>query len=92
MKKLLVIAAAAALLSGVSFAHAQSTMSPSTTTGAASSGKFCSQAKDSNELNCKFASMAACQREAKAAGDNCIPNPNASTTGSGTSSGSGMQK
>lgn len=45
-------------------------------------GKFCmTTAAGSNGLNCKFASMEACQKEAKTMRRECSPNPNMGTTG-----------
>jgi len=44
-------------------------------------GKFCMQQTDGS-LNCKFASLASCQKAAKSGSAQCSPNPNAGTTGS----------
>jgi len=41
--------------------------------------KFCVQSS-SGAMNCKFASMEACQKAAK--GGQCMPNPKTGTTGS----------
>ena len=87
MKILTTVTAIAALVAGVSFAQAQGTMgSPSSggsmqksqTTGNAA---FCISSS-SGSLNCKYASMAACEKDAKAQNLNCSPNPNKGTTGS----------
>lgn len=46
-------------------------------------GAFCITMSASNSsLNCKFASMAACEKEAKTQNLQCSPNPKRSTTGS----------
>lgn len=93
MKTLIALAAAAALAGGVSVASAQSTtqknMNNMKTTGSAA---FCAQNAKSNSMDCKFASMAACEKENKAKGEgaNCIQNPKSATTGA--ASGSGMNK
>ncbi len=58
--------------------------------------KFCmTERGSSNNLNCKFASMAACTKSAKPVGRTCVPNPNlGGTTGAGTGmkSSTGMKK
>ena len=84
MKSLTTFAALAALVAGVCVAQAQGTM------GSPSSGKpqtvgnspFCINMSASGGLNCKYASMAACEKDAKPQNLNCSPNPNKSTTGS----------
>jgi hypothetical protein len=49
---------------------------------ATGNGKFCVQLSKSNtNLNCKFASMDACTKEAQPQGLQCSPNPNQGTTG-----------
>jgi hypothetical protein len=48
---------------------------------ATGSGKFCIETSAGGSLNCKFASLAACQKDAKAQNLNCVPNPNSGTTG-----------
>jgi hypothetical protein len=94
MKTLTTLTAVAALIAGVSIASAQ--MSPSTGSPNASgssgmagssqqatgSGKYCLEASSGGALSCKYASLAACQKDAKAQGQTCAPNPNAGTTGS----------
>jgi exo-beta-1,3-glucanase (GH17 family) len=89
MKTLTTLAAIAALVAGVSFAQAQGTMgSPSS--GSSSMQKsqtignspFCINTSASGGLNCKYASLAACEKDAKPQNLNCSPNPNKSTTGS----------
>jgi hypothetical protein len=88
MKTLTTLAAVAALVVGVSFAQAQGTMgSPpsgssmqkSQTIGNAA---FCINTSATGGLNCKYASLAACEKDAKPQNLNCSPNPNKSTTGS----------
>ena len=86
MKTLTIFTAIAALIAGVSFAQAQmgsppsgSTMPKSQTVG---NSPFCINMSASGGLNCKYASMAACEKDAKQQNLNCSPNPNKSTTGS----------
>ena len=43
-------------------------------------GKFCSETAN-NALNCKFASMSACEKQSKADNLHCVANPNTGTTG-----------
>ena len=43
---------------------------------------FCINTSASGALNCKYASMAACEKDAKPQNLNCSPNPKKSTTGS----------
>jgi hypothetical protein len=43
---------------------------------------FCISTPASGGLNCKYASLAACEKDAKPQNLNCSPNPNKSTTGS----------
>ncbi|HEY6024562.1 MAG TPA: hypothetical protein VIV34_10350 [Pseudolabrys sp.] len=83
------LTAVAALVAGISFAQAQGTMSspPSGTSGMQKSqtignAAFCINTSASGSLNCKYASMAACEKDAKPQNLNCSPNPNKSTTGS----------
>lgn len=49
---------------------------------ASGQSKFCSETSPGSGLNCKYASMAACEKDAKAKGVQCKPNPNMGTTGS----------
>ena len=91
MKTLTTLTAVAALIAGISIASAQ--MSPSPKSPGASSGmsgssqtatgtgKYCI-GTSSGAMNCKHASLAACQKAAKAQGQDCEPNPKSSTTGS----------
>jgi hypothetical protein len=56
-----------------------STMGKQTATG---TGKFCVEVSKGGSLNCKFASMADCEKEAQVQNLKCAPNPNSGTTGS----------
>jgi hypothetical protein len=93
MKTLTTLTAVAALIAGLSIANAQ-TMAPKSgamgsSSGSSSmgrqaatgSGKFCIETSAGGSLNCKYASMDACQKDAKAQNLNCSPNPKSSTTG-----------
>ncbi|MBV9558278.1 MAG: hypothetical protein JO254_14515 [Pseudolabrys sp.] len=91
MKKLVVMAAAAALLSGISFANAQTAAGTAKMNGdktqmnAGTNAAFCLDVQGSKK--CTFASMADCQKEAKANGT-CAPNANKGmTSGSGSAMG-----
>lgn len=87
MKTLTTFAAIVALVAGVSVASAagmskdsymgKSTMSKSARVIGTSS--YCVKTK-SGDLNCKFASLSACQDDAN--GATCTANPHTSTTGS----------
>lgn len=44
-------------------------------------GKFCSETSN-QALNCKFASMSACEKQNKSQNLHCVANPNRGTTGS----------
>lgn len=83
------LTAVVALVAGVSLAQAQGTMgktsSPSTSMQApqtVGNAAFCINTSASGALNCKYASMAACEKDAKPQNLNCSPNPKKSTTGS----------
>ena len=88
MKTLTTLTAVVALVAGISIAQAQGTMgnsssssgmkAPQTTGNAA----FCIATSPGGPLNCKYASLAACEKDAKAQNLNCSPNPKKSTTGS----------
>ncbi len=84
MKTMTTLTAVAALIAGMSFASAQ--MSPSPGTGpakATGNSPFCvTVSKTNGSLNCKYASMTACEKDAQAQGLQCSPNPNSATTGS----------
>ena len=86
MKTLTTLTAVVALVAGISIAQAQGTMGTSSsgmqapqTTGNAA---FCIATSPSGPLNCKYASLAACEKDAKPQNLNCSPNPKKSTTGS----------
>ena len=93
MKTLTTLTAVAALIAAMSIASAQ--MSPPSTssgsTGASGTmgnskqaigtGKFCIETAPGGALNCKYASLAACQQDAKANSRQCAPNPYSGTTG-----------
>ena len=91
MKTLTTLTAVAALIAGISLAAAQTSTAPksgamgsSSTMGAqqaTGSGKFCIEGAPGGALNCKYASLADCQKDAKS-GQKCSPNPNSGTTGS----------
>ena len=55
-----------------------STMNKQTATG---NGQFCIEISKGGGLNCKFASMAACEKEANVQNLKCSPNPKSGTTG-----------
>jgi hypothetical protein len=92
MKTLTTLTAVAALIAGISIANAQATAPKpgaannstmgSTKRIATGSGKYCIETSPGGALNCKYASLAACQKDAKANNRACSPNPNAGTTGS----------
>jgi long-subunit fatty acid transport protein len=86
------LTAVVALVAGISIAQAQGTMgktsSPSTSGGSMQgpqtigNAAFCINTSASGALNCKYASLAACEKDAKPQNLNCSPNPKKSTTGS----------
>jgi len=88
MKMLTTLTAACALVAGISFAQAQGTMgSPSSSSSmqkqqTVGTSPFCINMSASGGLNCKYASLAACEKDAKPQNLNCSPNPNKGTTGS----------
>ena len=49
---------------------------------ATGTGAFCIATSPGGSLNCKYASLAACEKDAKPQNLNCSPNPKKSTTGS----------
>lgn len=84
--------AAAALIGGISIASAQTSQSQTAPVGApnpTTSGpskvigksKFCIETSPGGALNCKYASMTACQRAGKAGNKQCFANPKMGTTG-----------
>ena len=85
--KTLTTLTAIALAAGISFAQAQGTMGTSSSPSAAApqtigNAAFSINTSASGGLNCKYASMAACEKDAKPQNLNCSPNPKKSTTGS----------
>lgn len=93
MKTLTTLTAVATLVAGLSFASAQTTTPKSGAMGspgssssmgqqqATGSGKFCIETSAGGSLNCKYASLSACEKDAKTQNLNCSPNPKSSTTG-----------
>ena len=93
MKTLTTLTAVAALIAGLSIASAQTTtpksgaMAPPSSSSsmgqqaATGSGKFCIETSAGGSLNCKYASLSACEKDAKAQNLNCSPNPKSGTTG-----------
>jgi hypothetical protein len=87
MKTITTLTAIAALIAGISVAGAQGMSSPQSSQPggarlAAGSGKFCIEVSKGGSLQCKYASITACEKDAQAQGLQCSPNPNAGTTGS----------
>ena len=86
MKTITTLTAVAALLAGISVASAQGTMgsqsSPSGARQASGSGQFCIEVSKGGALQCKYASITACEKDAQPQGLQCSPNPNSGTTGS----------
>ena len=48
---------------------------------ATGSGKFCIEVSKGGSVQCKYASVTACEKDAQAQGLQCSPNPNLGTTG-----------
>ena len=89
MKTFTTLTAVAALIAGISIANAQGTSSGSMGGGATQgqqqaigNSPFCINTSAGGALNCKYASLAACEIDAKPQNLNCSPNPNRGTTGS----------
>ena len=88
MKMLTTLTTVAALVAGVSFAQAQGTIGSPPAGGSmqkpqmVGNSAFCINMSAGGGLNCKYASMAACEKDAKPQNLNCSPNPNKGTTGS----------
>jgi hypothetical protein len=89
MKTFTALTAVAALIASVSIAGAAGTMngkSGSTNQNLTATGKaFCNTSKTLSQMDCNYATMADCEKVAKAEGT-CVPNPKAATTGSGMNS------
>jgi hypothetical protein len=90
MKTLTTLTAVVALIAGMSIANAaenssmgkdksMNSSSMSKSARVVGTSKYCIKTK-SGELNCKFASLSACQKGAS--GATCTVNPHTSTTGS----------
>jgi hypothetical protein len=90
------LVAAAALIGSMSIAGAQNYQGQNAPAGASNSSqmnqggmaqkvtgtsKFCLETSPGGALNCKFASMDACQKAGKGSSQ-CVPNPKMGTTGS----------
>jgi hypothetical protein len=84
MKTITTLTAVAALIAGISVASAQSMNSPSDQPGrqASGSGKFCIEVSKGGSVQCKYASISACEKDAQPQGLQCSPNPKSGTTGS----------
>jgi hypothetical protein len=82
MKTLTSLTAVAAIIAGISVAQAQGTMGSPSGAQTAGNAAFCINMSGGGGLNCKYASMAACEKDAKPQNLSCSPNPNKSTTGS----------
>ena len=87
MKILTMLTAVAALVAGISVASAQTSSSPAQSAPPKASGSgnaaFCiNNCGKSARLNCKYQTMASCEKDAKPQNLNCSANPNKSTTGS----------
>jgi len=86
MKTLTTLTAAAALIAGLSLAQAadSSSMKKDNAMGKSAevigTSKYCTKAK-TGELMCNYASLQACQGDAK--GASCVANPQIGTTGAG---------
>ena len=88
MRTLTTLVAAAALIGGMTIAHAQTAQSqvapvgsPNPTMGAVvGKSRYCLQ-NSAGTLSCKFASMNACQKAGRAGNEQCIANPKFGTTG-----------
>ncbi len=74
---------ALALLAGISAASAQSGMSNSSGSQRQAIGNspVCITTSASGALNCKYASLSECEKDAKPQNFTCSPNPNRGTTG-----------
>jgi len=86
MKTLTTLTAIAALAAGISVAQAQMSSSPPSggSMGAPQqmgNAAFCINSSGGG-LNCKYATLAACEKDAKPQNLNCLPNPKRGTTGS----------
>ena len=88
MRTLTNLVAAAALIGGMTIAHAQTSQSqvapvgsPNPTMGTVvGKSRFCLETS-AGTLSCKYASMNACQKAGQAGNQQCRANPNIGTTG-----------
>lgn len=90
MKTLMTFTSIVALIVGMSVANAQNSTSQdkagsmnSSATGSQTIGnaKFCITGTTGGAMNCKYASLAACEKAAKVNNQTCSPNPKSGTTG-----------
>lgn len=81
MKTLTTLAAALALIAGMSVANAAATSSMGKSVETIGTSAYCTKAK-TGELICNYASLDACKGGAK--GADCVANPHTSTTGAGS--------
>jgi hypothetical protein len=88
MKHIVTLAAAAALMAGVSIANAQGTSSKTGTmskSGAsATNGQYCLDLNGAK--NCKYPTLAACQKDVGGGGGKCDKNPNFASKSNGLKS------
>lgn len=86
MKHIVTFAAAAALLAGVSIANAQTTKSGTMTKSGASAtnAQYCLDRDGSK--NCKYPTLAACQKDVGGSGGKCDKNPNFAAKSNGMKS------
>ena len=87
MKTFTTLAAAAAVIGGISIANAQqqSQVAPVGSPNPAMStvvgkSRFCLQSSPTT-LSCKYASIDSCQKAGRAGNQQCVANPNVGTTG-----------
>jgi hypothetical protein len=89
MKTVSTLTAVAALIAGISAASAQGMNPPSGQSGgreAVGNGRFCIEISKGGGVQCKYTTMAACEKDGQPQGLQCTPNPAAATTGTGTGS------
>ncbi|HEY4141597.1 MAG TPA: DUF3551 domain-containing protein [Pseudolabrys sp.] len=85
MKTITTLTAVAALIAGISVASAQTMNPPSASGGgrqATGSNKFCIEVSKGGSVECTYASITACEKDAQPRGLECSPNPKLGTTGS----------
>jgi hypothetical protein len=87
MKHIVTLAAAAALMAGVSIAHAQGTSTSGTMSKSGASATNSQYCLDLNGAkNCKYPTLAACQKDAAGGGGKCDKNPNFASKSNGLKS------